>query len=105
MGGEPPVLNIDEPGAAVARLTNIGADEANWSPDGASVDWSVGPSFFTLPLADINAKVAETRTAQMHSAQMAQSSAGKASDQPNSSAWARGFHPKESRIDIELPRY
>lgn len=107
VGGEPPPLNIDEPSAGVARLTTVGADEARWSPDGTSVDWSVGSSFLSLPLADIETRIAQTRATQARAAQpqAAQAGAPKDADQPNSTTWARSFHPTESRIDIELPRY
>jgi Tol biopolymer transport system component len=107
VGGEPPVLNVDEPNAGVARLTTIGADEARWSPDGSSVNWSVGPSSLSLPLAEIETKMAQTRAARMQTAreQTTKSDTTKNADQPNSVIWARGLHPKESKIDIELPRY
>lgn len=107
VGGEPPALNIDEPNAGVARLTTIGADEASWSPDGKSINWSLGPSFLSLPLTDVDARITQTRAAQMHSAQTQTAPSGteKKAEEPNSATWARNFHPTESKIDIELPRY
>ena len=107
IGGEPPVLNIDEPSAGVARLTTIGADEAGWSSDGASITWSVGPSFLSLPLTDIETRVEQARLAQMNAAQTptSQSAIAKKPDQPNSVAWARNLRPQESKIDIQFERY
>ena len=91
-GAEPPILNIDTPSASAARLTNIGADEAHWSLDGSTVNWSLGPSFFSLPLNTIENRIREERSKT-------------GGDQPNTTAWAKTLHPAETRMDIELPRY
>jgi Tol biopolymer transport system component len=100
-GGDSPVLNIDAPSAEVARLTDIGADEARWAPDGGTVTWSVGPSFFSLTLDGLDMRIAQTRMAQAHAA----TGAAVKVDQPNTAAWAKGLYPTESRVYIEVPRY
>ena len=91
-GGDPPTLNIDTPGLGVSRLTTVGADEARWAADGSRVTWSLGPSFLSLPMTDLEKKVSETRDKI-------------GGDQPNSFLWARSLHPLETRIDIEIARH
>src|SRR5438094_944870 len=49
LGGETPSINVSDPSSApfpVKRLTRIGGDFIGWAPDGKSVYWSIGRSFF-----------------------------------------------------------
>jgi Tol biopolymer transport system component len=86
VGGDPSVINLTTPSTALERLTSSGADQAAWAKDGKMVTWSVGPAFFTLPVADIEA-------------------AGAGAGEPrNSARWARQLRPAETRVRIEVPR-
>ncbi|PYO79223.1 MAG: hypothetical protein DMD67_03245, partial [Gemmatimonadetes bacterium] len=49
VGAAPPTINVADTAAAtfpVHRLTRIGGDFIGWAPDGKTVYWSVGRSFF-----------------------------------------------------------
>lgn len=99
-GGAPPVLDVSSPSTAVARLTTAGADETRWTNDGNTITWSLGASFFELPLGDVltalhagvNQAGVSTEASQMEA-------------QPNSPEWAKRFKARESRVDIETARY
>ena len=61
-GQQPLTINIADPSAAVfpaKRLTKIGGDFIAWDPDGKSVSWAIGRSFFRydIPRADSLARV------------------------------------------------
>ena len=53
--GKPALLNLSVPGVARAKLTRVGADFFNWSPNGANITWSVGDSFRRVPAASAGA--------------------------------------------------
>ncbi|PYP49643.1 MAG: amidohydrolase [Gemmatimonadetes bacterium] len=49
VGATPPAINVADTAAAafpVHRLTRVGGDFIGWTPDGKTVYWSVGRSFF-----------------------------------------------------------
>ncbi len=49
VGATPPAINVADTAAAsfpVHRLTRVGGDFIGWAPDGKTVHWSVGRSFF-----------------------------------------------------------
>ncbi len=94
-GGEPPVLDVSSPSAAVVRLTTVGADETRWADQGKTITWSVGASFFELPLSDVTSAI-ESREAGNPS---------QPGPQPNSPEGAKRFHPREMHVDIEAARY
>lgn len=94
-GGEPPVLDMSAPSAEVVRLTTVGADECRWADEGATITWSLGASFFELPVRDV--------TTAIHSSEPVNPS--DRSSQPNTPEWAKRLHPREVRADIETARY
>lgn len=95
LGGESaPVLDVSSPSAAVVRLTTVGADETRWADNGKTITWSLGSTFFQLPLSDVTAAL------ELHTADTA-----KRSVQPNSPEWAKTLKPKETHVDIEAPRH
>ncbi len=55
IGGEPPVEDISSPSLPVKRLS--AADYCAWADGGKTITWSVGASFFRLPLADIKFEI------------------------------------------------
>ena len=95
LGGEAaPVLDVSSPSAAVVRLTTVGADQTRWADNGKTITWSLGASFFHLPLAEVTGAL-ELRTADT----------SKRSVQPNSPQWAKTLKPQEVHITIEAPRH
>jgi Tol biopolymer transport system component len=52
-GSTAPTIDLSTPTTHVTRLTRIGADYLDWSPDGRSLTWSVGATFRRLPLAQV----------------------------------------------------
>lgn len=95
-GGEPVAVDVSAPSSAVVRLTTVGADATGWAEDGRTITWSLGPAFFQLPLTDVVSSLATLR-------QPAQGL--KPAERPNGTQWAKRFHPKETRVDIEAPRH
>ena len=62
-GGQTPAVSISSPDDApvpVRRLTRVGGDFLGWSPDGKSVYWSLGRSFFTYDLATAAAAIKDS---------------------------------------------
>jgi hypothetical protein len=52
-GGEPPTINVSAPAVPVRKLTDVGLDHFAWSADGKTITWSVGSTFFRLPLEKV----------------------------------------------------
>src|SRR5437762_827260 len=55
VGATPPAINVADTAAAafpVHRLTRVGGDFIGWTPDGKTVYWSVGRSFFRYSPAE-----------------------------------------------------
>lgn len=50
-GGEP--FELSAPSRQHVQLTEIGADYFGWSADGHSIHWSVGSTYYKLPIAEI----------------------------------------------------
>jgi Tol biopolymer transport system component/imidazolonepropionase-like amidohydrolase len=90
-GGDGSVVDLNAPTTALERLTAGGADQAGWSNDGATVTWTIGPAFFTIPVADIEAV---RDRAGMEAAGVKR----------NSPEFAGELHPQETRVRIEAPR-
>ena len=51
--GETPTVNVNTPSVPVKKLTDIGADDFQWSADGKSMTWALGSSFFRQALSTI----------------------------------------------------
>lgn len=93
--GEAPTIDLNSPAVAVRRISSLGADFASWADDGKTISWTLGASYFRLPLADAEAKIAE-RPADPASKEKI--TAG------NSSDAARALHPDELHVAVEVPR-
>lgn len=94
-GGEPPVLDVSSPSAAVVRLTTVGADETRWANDGQTITWTLGASFFRLPLSEVTSAL-QAREATNGSKHVVQ---------PNSPEWAKTLKAQELHMDIETARH
>lgn len=53
IGSKAATVDIRVPALPVAQLTDIGADFFGWTPDGNSVWWAIGNSFYQRPLDSI----------------------------------------------------
>ena len=89
-GGDAPTLDVSSPSAGIVRLTNSGADEIRWADQGKTIAWSLGASFFQLPLADVAAAFAEPATAAVPR---------------HTAAWAKRWRPSETHVDIQVTRH
>ena len=58
VGGAPPTIDLSSPAVAVKRLTDVGADFVGWGDGGMTIVWSLGSSYFRLPLSDAEAESA-----------------------------------------------
>ncbi len=57
--GGTPTIDISKPEVAMQRLTLIGTDSFEWSPDGKTIQWSVGASTFHVPVDRVTLHSAE----------------------------------------------
>ncbi len=91
-GGEPMTIDVSAPSLGVARLTDVGADEAGWTNGGKTIAWSLGASFFELPVdrAGLSSPGAANPTEY-----------AKKSD---STAWPRQLRPRETKVTVEAQR-
>jgi len=96
IGGDAPIIDLNSPSVSVRRLTNLGADFAGWADSGNTIMWSLGSSYFRLPL-----KVADDGIAERpgDTAKIAEQSDGNLPDA------ARGFHPQEVHVNVQAARY
>jgi Tol biopolymer transport system component len=96
VGGEPPTIDLSAPSVAVRRLTNVGADFASWAERGKTITWSLGASYFRLPLNAAETGLAERPT-----------NAAKVPKYPdgNLPEAARALHPQELRVKVLQDRY
>ena len=93
-GGDAPVIDLSSPSTAVHRLTNVGADFASWADGGNTITWTLGASYFRLPLAAADAGIAE------HPADPSSANALEG----NLPDAARSFHPEEVHVSVKAPR-
>jgi Tol biopolymer transport system component len=96
IGGDAPTIDLNSPAVAVHRLTNLGADFAGWADNGNTIAWSLGASYFRLPLKVADEGIAE-RPGDL----------AKAAGHPdgNLSEAARSFHPEELHVSVQAARY
>ena len=52
-GGETPTVNVNTPSVPVKKLTDIGADDFQWTDDGKTMTWALGSSFFRQAVATV----------------------------------------------------
>src|ERR1700740_3537152 len=95
VGGAAPTLDLSSPVVAVKRLTDVGADFVSWADAGKTITWSLGSTYFRLPLAQADAQVP--------------GSAGRGGPQEIESQGnyvqaAGEFKPKNLHISIQVPR-
>jgi Tol biopolymer transport system component len=96
VGGSAPLLDLSSPAVSAKRLTDVGADFASWADAGKTISWSLGSTYFRLPLADADVDLA--------------GNFGSANSEPaataeKSDASADKFHPEALRIKVQVPRH
>ncbi len=65
VGATPPSISITNPSRSavpVRRLTKVGGDFARWAPDGKSIVYSLGRSYFTYDVARADSLVRDSTT-------------------------------------------
>jgi Tol biopolymer transport system component len=95
IGGDPPTIDLSAPPVRVRRLTNVGADFANWGGHGSTIGWSLGASYFRLPLETADAGLAQ---------RPASAAKDPRSPDANLPEAARAVHPQELQVHVEEPR-
>jgi Tol biopolymer transport system component len=93
VGGAPPTIDLNSPAVAVERLTDLGADFVGWGDDGKTIVWSLGSSYFRLPVSDAEAGPAK------------EEGAGQGKAVASNSPQAAGLlHPEVQRFVVQVPR-
>ena len=95
LGPGPATIDLSAPALGVARLTNMGADEASWASNGKTVTWTVGASFFQLPVESAGLLAGLDRT-------LTPADFVKDAD---STAWPKRLNPLETKVTVEAPRF
>ena len=54
LGGKAPTINVDSPSIPVKKLTHVGADYFGWANQGKTITWSIGSTFYRLPLDSVS---------------------------------------------------
>jgi len=112
VGAVPPAINVADTAAApfpVHRLTRIGGDFLGWAPDGRTVYWSIGRSFFRYDpavadsLARLKARADSIRADSLKQATTEKpDSAGKA--RVDSLAKLAAYEPERVDVTLRVPR-
>ena len=53
-GGTAPTVSVRSPSVPARRITDIGADYYGWSPDGETVWWAIGSTYFERPFDTVD---------------------------------------------------
>ena len=54
VGGPAPIVNVNSPSVPVKKLTDIGADYYGWGESGKTVTWSIGSTFYSMPVDSLS---------------------------------------------------
>ncbi len=93
LGGGPATIDLSAPPLGVARLTNIGADSVGWTNGGKTIYWTVGASFFQLPLDKAGL---ESPALSIDPADSIKKT--------DSTSWPKHLTPLETKVIVEVPR-
>src|SRR5947209_17996670 len=78
--GGTPTVDASQPGIVMRKVTLIGADSFDWSPDSKEIQWSLGASTFRIRAESVTLQTGEA------------------------SASAKDLAPKTADFVIEMPR-
>ncbi|MEP6571891.1 MAG: amidohydrolase family protein [Gemmatimonadota bacterium] len=113
VGGQTPSINVSDPTSAsfpVKKITRVGGDFIGWAPDGRSVYWSIGRSFFrylpavgdSLEKLKVSSDSARADSIKADTTKAKPDSAGKA--RADSIAKAPAYEAARIDVDIHAPR-
>jgi imidazolonepropionase-like amidohydrolase/Tol biopolymer transport system component len=96
VGGPAPMLDLSAPAVSAKRLTDVGADFAGWADAGKIISWSLGSTYFRLPLVEADVDLAGNfGPGNPEAAGAAENSAGTAGK----------LRPEILRISVQVPRH
>ena len=93
IGGPPPTVDLSSPSVAVRRLTDVGADSVSWADGGKTIAWSLGSTYFRLPLAQVDRPEPPATGGKENVVP------------PNSSEAAGKLQPEALRVSVQVPRH
>jgi imidazolonepropionase-like amidohydrolase/Tol biopolymer transport system component len=96
VGGSALMLDLSAPAVSAKRLTDAGADFASWADSGKIISWSLGSTYFRLPLLEADLDLAGNFGP-------GNPEAGVAAE--NSAGTAGKFRPETLRISVQVPRH
>ena len=96
VGGPAPLLDLSAPAVSAKRLTDVGADFAGWADSGKVISWSLGATYFRLPLVQADLDLA--------------GNFGPGNPEPgvaaeNPTEIAGKLRPETLRITVQVPRH
>ena len=62
VGGKAPTVDVNSPTIPVKKLTDVGADYFDWADNGKTITWSIGSTFYRLPIDSVSFESAITDT-------------------------------------------
>ena len=96
VGGPAPLLDLSAPAVSAKRVTDVGADFASWAEAGKIISWSLGSTYFRLPLAEADLDLAGNFVP-------ANPESGAAKEKEQTSA--EKLHPETLRFSVKVPRH
>jgi imidazolonepropionase-like amidohydrolase/Tol biopolymer transport system component len=100
-GGAAPTLDLSSPSVATRRLTSIGADFVGWAGAGKTITWSLGSTYFRLPLAEAETALAPTAEPKKEGAKQ---DVAQGQVSPNSPEAAGKVHPETQHLAVQVAR-
>jgi Tol biopolymer transport system component len=95
LGGEPPKVAVHEPAVALKKLTDVGADYAEWAEGGKTIAWAIGASLQRLSFDSI----------LFDSLKADEDEKGVDKEKAEAEKQARKPKPEEIAITVEQPRH
>jgi len=65
VGGNAPTVDVNSPSIPVKKITDIGADYFNWADNGNTITWSIGSTFYRLPIDSVSFEVNKEDSAKI----------------------------------------
>jgi Tol biopolymer transport system component len=65
VGGNAPTVDVNSPSIPVKKITDVGADYFNWADNGNTITWSIGSTFYRLPIDSVSFEVNKEDSAKI----------------------------------------